>query len=108
MAKKVGKYLFLIKTKTGIILTDKCPPEVAVHGKQKLWQLRGLPSGKIGVFDQRFLYNSSTEDPIGVFRADRLKDLKNLLACYEAHIRKSLQPLPELILTRPNCEGNPE
>lgn len=90
MPKKVGEYLFLIKNRTGVIMTDQCPPDIVINAKKKTWVLRGLPPGRIGEFDQRFYYSDSSEDPIGVFRSDNRRHLQNMMICFDRHLRKIL------------------
>lgn len=82
--------VFLIRESDRIVITRKIPKDVEIDERYETWSLRGLPPGRLGDFDQRFYYNDDNKDVIGVFDTENFRQLKNLLACYDWHLRDIL------------------
>jgi len=82
--------VFLIRETDRIVITRKIPKDVVIDEKNSTWSLRGLPPGRIGDFDQRFYYCDHKEDIIGVFDPSNFHQLKNMMLCYDRHLRDIL------------------
>lgn len=81
-------FIFLLREGNGIKVTGQCPSNIEIDEEEGQWSFGGHPPFRIGENSTRLHY--SEVSILGVFRARNLCHIKNMIDCYDFHLRKLL------------------